>query len=439
MFQNDEDFTNYRRFLCRVMENPEIIITETKYNNDEQIILECIKKNGLLLEFASDDLKNNKDLVKEAIENNKDAFKFIGSDLKNDINFLKEIIHLDIDLEYIPEKTKNKDFYNMYIKYDHNNYLKIPLEFKKNIDILIPLSNNLHFFEDFSPYFNDDYDVFLQLVDFNGLLLEFASPKLKNNYNIAYKAIQNNPSAVEFISEELQDNFTLISKAVEMESGMLEYGSPNLRNQISIVMKAVKKQGSTLRFASDNLKNNFEIVMEAIKDDPYSYMYASEDLKNNKLICMEVIKNDISIIEDYNPNILEKEEILIEMILLDPYNIEYVNDNQMNVIMKSLEIGDNSKLYSILSSELQNNYQIIQKMKKFKNENIFEYITDPMLMKYKDSGHDIFFNFLSCVIGNGIDFLIFSKNYDIFLIFDVNTKNKFSQENDFGNKKFKFL
>ena len=52
--------------------------------DNREYVLECVKKDGKLLDFASDGLKDDKEIAKTAIEQNPVALEFVSQRLKND-------------------------------------------------------------------------------------------------------------------------------------------------------------------------------------------------------------------------------------------------------------------------------------------------------------------------------------------------------------------
>ena len=62
-----------------------IEITKMKQNSENrEYVLENVKKEGALLEFASEKLRDDKEVVLEAIHNNAEALEFASDRLKGD-------------------------------------------------------------------------------------------------------------------------------------------------------------------------------------------------------------------------------------------------------------------------------------------------------------------------------------------------------------------
>ena len=67
---------NYQAF--KFVKNKEVL-------NDKCLVLDLVDKDGLLLEFASQDLKKDFDVVLTAVSNNHNAKEFISKDIKEKI------------------------------------------------------------------------------------------------------------------------------------------------------------------------------------------------------------------------------------------------------------------------------------------------------------------------------------------------------------------
>ena len=66
------------------MPEPIEITNMKKNSNNREYVLNTVKENGKLLEFASDTLKNDREIVYEAVKNNPEALEFASDTLKGD-------------------------------------------------------------------------------------------------------------------------------------------------------------------------------------------------------------------------------------------------------------------------------------------------------------------------------------------------------------------
>ena len=72
------------------------------FRNDRPFMIEAIRRNPMLIGWASDNLKNDEYLALMAIRQNRNAFELIGDKLKNDTNFFIKayLINHNINIHY---------------------------------------------------------------------------------------------------------------------------------------------------------------------------------------------------------------------------------------------------------------------------------------------------------------------------------------------------
>jgi len=273
---------NYLKEKEKIMEKvrnqsePGIIFsTIKKYKDDFNIVLECVKQDGMFLDFASDELRNNKEICLAAIKNNKAAFTFFSNELRD-------------DKEFILECAK------------HNGY------------ILEIMDDN----------YKDDYDIVMAAVKNDGHTLEFASERLANNKEIVREAIYSDNDSLQFASNELRNDKDIVLAAIKNSSSSLIYASDNLKDDKEFILECVKQDGWTLEYTTLKLQKDLDIVLAAIKNDGHSLTFASDELKdkyghnsNDFIKNLEAelnLKNIISL-DDSLDNLLM---VIIQMILL---------------------------------------------------------------------------------------------------------------------------
>jgi hypothetical protein len=86
--QTDRDFA-----FEMVAINGNVIHYLEQFRNDEGFALECVKRNGLNLQFFQDSIRNNKHIVLEAFKQNGDSIFFASDALKRDKEIGELIIH----------------------------------------------------------------------------------------------------------------------------------------------------------------------------------------------------------------------------------------------------------------------------------------------------------------------------------------------------------
>ena len=192
-------------------ENIDKIINNS--NLDE--MLEIVKKNGLNLKYASEELKNNKQVVLAAINQSPWAFKYASEALQQDYN----IAFLTVSLDSVLLKDMSK-------------------ELKNNRDIVLAAINSV-------DNVKSAYSV------------RFASDELKNDKEIILSAISKNVYVLQFASINLRDDTDIILAAIEQDPYYaLKLASNNIRKNKDIVLAALKKDKDSFEYASEEFTNN---------------------------------------------------------------------------------------------------------------------------------------------------------------------------------------
>jgi hypothetical protein len=73
--------------------NNEVIHYLKHFRNDEGFALECVKRNGLNLQFFQDSIRNNKYIVLEAFKQKGESIFFASDSLKKDKEIRDLIIY----------------------------------------------------------------------------------------------------------------------------------------------------------------------------------------------------------------------------------------------------------------------------------------------------------------------------------------------------------
>eukprot|EP00941_MAST-03F_sp_MAST-3F-sp1_P002537 g2537.t1 len=101
----------------------------------------------------------------------------------------------------------------------------------------------------------------INILQCNGLILQYCSSKLCNDYEIVLTAVQSNGNALRYASIFLQNNFT-------------------------IAYAAITQNGMAFQFCSQALQSNKRLLLCALATDLKAFQFASEVLKCDKKIAM---------------------------------------------------------------------------------------------------------------------------------------------------------
>jgi len=148
----------------------------------------------------------------------------------------------------------------------------------------------------------DDFDVMLELVKQNGLLLIYASDILKQNHAIVLAAVTQNGMAIKIVYDyeivyhegynysdgRNNDNLRTYSEAREI----IDDTRQNLVDNEQIVSTAVAQNGYAFEFISERLKQNREIARIAVKQNGRSFKFIESDrLISDKDLILDALVN----------------------------------------------------------------------------------------------------------------------------------------------------
>jgi hypothetical protein len=205
-----------------------------KFLDDEDVIREVVNSRGILLEYASQNLRNNVDIVMTALKNDKNALYYgnISETLLQEKSFNRMLLELSFNL---------KDFK---CELDHDFILEA---IKKN------------------PF------------DVKDLPIEYQTDRV-----IAMEAVERNGIALKFLSEEFCEDQEIVMKAVSNQGNALMYASFNLKRDKQIILCAVKSHASSLNAVPKKLKEDREFILEILKQNGESYKYIQPQMKTDQ-------------------------------------------------------------------------------------------------------------------------------------------------------------
>ena len=373
--------------------------------DDKDVVRVAVKNNGKALKFASEELKRDKEVVRVAVKNNGKAFKLASKELKGDRELVLAVVQEDgFLLSFASEELRG----------DREVVLAAIHNYGRALDFA-------------SEELRGDREVVLAAIRNYGCALDFASELLQKNEEVAFAAVQRNEKALEYVSEELLHNKLFLIKCYEIHKKRIYFD-----NYINEYTYHFFKEFDNLEnghFDDDFIEANVDILhLVENKEQLYEYLYTIKKYKifhDNEEIA-EYIKdkykvimlsfNKIKPIRDYNIEgeteevieISEKEikqnfrkeffkinpelRPVFKIIYIDKYINEYINeyidyfltefDNLENGHFNDTFIEENVDILDLVQNKEQL-YEYLYRIGKYKiihdNEEIAEYIKD----KYK--------------------------------------------------------
>ena len=288
-----------------------------EYKNDHKVVKIAVAQNGLALEFASNSLKSNKGICQIAVKNNREAFTYVSEKLFSNANFMSLIYGSQLvkpqkieKLKKIEEITDKNEQAMKLIEYDPKSFQNMTDEQKSDISIV-------------THVIKTDYRQ-----------LKYASKNLKSCSEVALEAVSVNGMLLEWFDDKIKDDYEIVKKAVEQNGKALQFASEYWRNSIKIARVAVAETWESLQYASEKMKNNRSLVLKAIDIDSRAFQYASEELKNDKDIVLEAVKGCGWLLQYASPDMKKDIDVCIEAVRQNPKSIEYVNESIKQEVQK---------------------------------------------------------------------------------------------------------
>lgn len=241
IFELDHEIVNFG-----YEDNPKLERVRNKtIITDRSLLKEVVLHNGIFFKYADSKYKNDEEIILTAIKNDVEALKYADKNLTKDINFMMKAVQVCGSAIYFAdgELYKNKTLTTLAVKQDglalqlvHQNYRK-------------------------------DMDVVLMAVKQNGNALEFANPILQKDEEIVMTAVSQNGNALYYADPSLIDDEEIVLKAVREDGLALYFAGDKARSNPKIVLAAIQNNSEAIRYASPDLQEKFSELLNLEKND----------------------------------------------------------------------------------------------------------------------------------------------------------------------------
>ena len=269
----------------------ELANLSAEFKKDKEIVLEAVKLEGIVIEFADDSLKQDKEIVLEAVKSNGGAIQFADDNLKND----KEVV-------------------------------------------LEAIKNDGYALEHLDQVFRKDREVVMLSVKNNGAALTLADDSLKKDREIVVEAIKQWGVAIQYADDVFKKDREVVLMAVEQNGSAIEYVDDSFKKDKEIVHKAVKQTGDALQYVDDVFKKDKKLVLDAVKNFGSSFDYADDKLKYDKDIIIEAVRsynhNALEYIVD--ENLIKDRNFILELVKIHGQSLKIAHES----LKKDKEIVD---------------------------------------------------------------------------------------------------
>jgi hypothetical protein len=235
-----------------------------QYKGDKEIVLLCVEKFGLALQFAAYHLRRDEEVCLKAITQNGRALEFCSPDIQRNKDFIMRAVKLNGSaLQYADKSLKASK--------------EVVMEALKTAGYVLEYA---------SPKLKADREVVLQAMKSAPQLLDQLQQNFKNR-EFYLDLIAVRPDALLAISASergISDDMDFVLEAVNRNGAALQHVSPRLKNDMDVVLAALNQNGAALQHVSDTLKDNMDVVLKALNQNGAALQYVSRRLINDPLV-----------------------------------------------------------------------------------------------------------------------------------------------------------
>jgi hypothetical protein len=193
------DFQDMTELLLDILSvNPDILRQlAPRYLQDINFAMPAVGRNGLSLQYFTEELRSDRQLVLLAVQNRVESFQFAADHLKTDVRFVLEVM-----------RNGGVDGWKA--------------------------------FEYASGMLRSRHDFVLSAVQQSAWVLRYAAPKLQTNIEIVRAALKQDGLALQIMPEELRNNREMVEIAVSQNGWAIGYAGKKLAADAQIKALACK-------------------------------------------------------------------------------------------------------------------------------------------------------------------------------------------------------
>ena len=185
------------------------------WSNKDEVLYQASQNGYTSLRKASKELKKDMDIIKAAILNNSSAFTKIDAEflpiLKQNKPFFLDVLKKNgLILEYASNELKGDiDIVSTAISQNGMALKHASDELQNNKDIVLNAVKQSGMVLEYAPLLQNDKDIVLQAVKQNGFAIQFASDDLKENKEIVIEALKQDSRSSIWIPKKCCENDTV--------------------------------------------------------------------------------------------------------------------------------------------------------------------------------------------------------------------------------------
>jgi hypothetical protein len=279
---------------------------DPKLWSDKEFVIQGVSKNGTLLLYASDVLKEDPEVALVAIRNTHSAYHHVSEELTSNLDFLYSALSQNERvIQCVKDELVNeRDFILAAVKVNPEVVKFIPPLFYDDQEIMSIATTTawrlLHI--KVSDRLKNNRDFAFLMVKFHPNSIFSVSSTLRNEKKIVLSIVKENGLLLQGVNERFKSDPEVVGTAINNVIGAFQYAAYTLRGSRDFVQNiAIPKSAYALKYLSEELKNNEIILRLAVLKDPAAFEYAGEKartkLSNDKTLFMTLIAKDWKAIE----------------------------------------------------------------------------------------------------------------------------------------------
>tara|TARA_B100001250_G_scaffold301584_1_gene263287 strand:+ start:2100 stop:4151 length:2052 start_codon:yes stop_codon:yes gene_type:complete len=268
------------------------------------IVSNCVKHNGSILKYFSEEIRNNKGIVLIAVANNGNELEYASDKLKKD----REVV-----LTATNTGKSMGSFSNESIKYVDKSFLS-------------------------------DFEIARVAVSSSGNSLQYFADEIRQDKDIVSIAVNNSPSALQFADKSLLSDKDFILSLWDGWSSSFRAFSilgDKLKKDHDIVTKAIAMDCNLYQDLPKNLKEDLLIFTEALKDTsfdsrkllPLMVENAPSIITQDIDTCKKIISKDLSFFEYLPKNMQSNKEIISFWSKLETKNYSELDEKDLIIFL----------------------------------------------------------------------------------------------------------
>ncbi|EFC42129.1 predicted protein [Naegleria gruberi] len=278
-------------------ENGKVIDFGDQFNDDREVVLENLKRNGSLFQKVSNRLKDDKILIIEAMKTSRSILTCLSNEMKQD----EEIINAAIQYN---------QFQTLKCYFESKNYVK---DYEKDVEMICKvLAENGSDYGYLPSDYKQDKDLHLRIFKIHTSFIERFPKEMLQDKEIILEAVKNPPTGFlpfSSASYSLKQDEEFVKQVIELSPSSIVVVHNNLKKNRSLVMQAVKQQGGLLQFCSHFRKDRemlsialTQVTQNKLTQDEFDFLF-EESIISKEMIPTHS-KQLLEIVAKFDPHLL---------------------------------------------------------------------------------------------------------------------------------------